>query len=251
MENLELVKSTEFDGVHFDCYCENGSDEFWATREQIGQLLDYSEPRKAIGKIHERNKERLDKFSSVVILVTEAGEREAVVYNFKGLLEICRYSNQPKADAVMDFLWEIADEIRRKGYYGGIPEQRELLSLSEMRLREQKRSNEIESAKVLQKMIETPAYALSDSDKRELTKKIAMMVGKVEVELLPVMKYYTSKQLAKELNVTEPQLMKYAAVNWMLENEGIYGQWECDAWKFNEAGRTKMYTILGKKRGRK
>ena len=27
--------------------------------------------------------------------------REVIVYNFKGLLEICRYSNQPKANAVM------------------------------------------------------------------------------------------------------------------------------------------------------
>ena len=43
-----------------------------------------------------------------------------MVYNFKGLLEICRYSNQPKANAVMDFLWNIADEIRRTGNYQSI-----------------------------------------------------------------------------------------------------------------------------------
>ena len=39
------------------------------------------------------------------------------MYNFKGLLEICRYSNQSKANDVMDFLWEVADEIRQKGLY--------------------------------------------------------------------------------------------------------------------------------------
>ena len=43
--------------------------------------------------------------------------REVIVYNFKDLLEICRYSNQPKANAVMDFLWAVADEIRRTGSY--------------------------------------------------------------------------------------------------------------------------------------
>lgn len=41
----------------------------------------------------------------------------ATVYNFKGLLESCRFSNQPKADAVMDFLWNVANEIRRNGIY--------------------------------------------------------------------------------------------------------------------------------------
>ena len=41
--------------------------------------------------------------------------RDVIVYNFKGLLEICRYSNQPKANAVMDWLWKIADELRRTG----------------------------------------------------------------------------------------------------------------------------------------
>ena len=39
----------------------------------------------------------------------------ATVYNFKGLLEICRYSNQPRANMVIDWLWEIADELRRTG----------------------------------------------------------------------------------------------------------------------------------------
>ena len=39
------------------------------------------------------------------------------MYSFRGLLEICRYSNQPKADAVMDFLYDLADEIRRTGSY--------------------------------------------------------------------------------------------------------------------------------------
>ena len=66
---LELVTSKQFDGFTFDCYVDpNQQDagDFWATRTQIGQLLGYSEPKDAIAKIHQRNKERLDKFSAVV-----------------------------------------------------------------------------------------------------------------------------------------------------------------------------------------
>ena len=124
MNELVLVKQAEFDGVGLDCYVkptQEDKGDFWATREQIGRLLEYEEPMKAVAKIHERHSERLDKFSTIVKLTTVEGgrevSREVIVYSFKGLLEICRYSNQPKADAVMDWLFEVADEIRRTGSY--------------------------------------------------------------------------------------------------------------------------------------
>lgn len=123
-KDLELYTSKTYNGMEFDCYVEVGQSEtgdFWATREQIGRLLGYEYPREAVGKIHQRNKERLDRFSTEVKLTLVEGsrevERDVVVYSFKGLLEICRYSNQPKADAVMDWLWDVADEIRRTGSY--------------------------------------------------------------------------------------------------------------------------------------
>ena len=117
---MQLLTTKHFNGCELDCYVEpaqKDNGDFWATREQIGTLLEYEYPREAIGKIHARNKERLDRFSSEVNLTTEAGTRTATIYNFKGLLEICRYSNQPKANAVMDWLWDVADEIRRTGSY--------------------------------------------------------------------------------------------------------------------------------------
>ena len=116
---LQVIKTKQFNGINFDCYAqENDDNDFWATRAQIGQLLGYEYPTEAIGKIHNRNKIRLDKFSRVTqIDLPLGGVQTATIYNFKGLLEICRYSNQPKADAVMDFLWEIADEIRKTGAY--------------------------------------------------------------------------------------------------------------------------------------
>ena len=122
MENkLELATTRNFNGVTLECYVEDGqesSGDFWATREQIGQLLEYAYPRKAIKIIHLRNKERLDKFSRGVQIESPSGGKQmTTVYNFKGLLEICRYSNQPKANAIIDFLWDIADEIRRTGMY--------------------------------------------------------------------------------------------------------------------------------------
>ena len=122
--NMMLVKSTDFNGIPFECYkdsAQDNSSDFWATRTQIGLLLGYADPEDAIKKIHLRNKERIDKFSRGDKMSRVEGERvvtrEVTVYNFRGLLEICRYSNQPAANAVIDFLWEIADDIRKNGMY--------------------------------------------------------------------------------------------------------------------------------------
>lgn len=120
---MDLLTTRNFNGVEFNCYGADGSNDgdFWATREQIGQLLGYAEPTDAIKKIHKRNKERLNKFSRGDILSLVEGNRtvtrDVIVYSFRGLLEICRYSNQPAANAVIDFLWDVADDIRKHGMH--------------------------------------------------------------------------------------------------------------------------------------
>ena len=134
MNDLTLMMSKQYGNVTFDCYVdrENQSEDFWATREQIGQLLGYEKPNEAIAIIHHRNKERLDKFATPFNLKRVEGTRtvtrEVTIYNFKGLLEICRYSNQPKANAVMDWLWNVADEIRKTGMYATSAKVDEILS---------------------------------------------------------------------------------------------------------------------------
>ena len=122
---MQLLATKEFNGLQFDCYQDdsqqNNENAFWATREQVGKLLGYVDPDVAIRKIHMRNKKRLDKFATSTKLVRVEGNRtvtrEVIMYNFKGLLEICRYSQQPNANAVIDVLWEIADEIRKHGIF--------------------------------------------------------------------------------------------------------------------------------------
>ena len=127
---LHLATTRNFNGNELACYVdEKPTDEydFWATREQIGRFLGYSKPRDAIRMIHKRNKERLNKFSTIVKMPNPSRVEQnepplknmqaITVYNFKGLLEICRFSNQPTANQVIDILWDIANEIRKKGYF--------------------------------------------------------------------------------------------------------------------------------------
>ena len=71
MNNLKLITTENFeDGV-----VENGipcdfwkdvNEEYFITREQIGRALGYSNPQKAIQKIHLKHKDRLDRFSCII-----------------------------------------------------------------------------------------------------------------------------------------------------------------------------------------
>jgi len=112
--NLDLVKSGQFNSVKCDFY--RGADDIWMTREQIGRALEYKDPRVAIAKIHTSHADRLDMFSTVTKTVTVEGgrtvEREVFLYSAKGVYEICRWSRQPKANAFMDWVWDVIEALR-------------------------------------------------------------------------------------------------------------------------------------------
>lgn len=88
-------------------------DDFWMTREQVGAALEYDEPRKRIAVIHSRNKDRLDPLSRGFQIETPSGIQTMVCYSLKGVMEICRFSKQPKANAFIDFCWDVIAALMR------------------------------------------------------------------------------------------------------------------------------------------
>lgn len=112
---LTLVETKTVNNVLVDGYLDGKTPYF--TREQIGLALEYDHPKKSVAVIHSRHKERLDKYSRGYQIDTPSGKQEAVVYNIKGVFEICRWSKQPKADMVMDALYDMAEEVLTKGYF--------------------------------------------------------------------------------------------------------------------------------------
>jgi phage antirepressor YoqD-like protein len=112
MNNLELIKSENFGTVQCDFY-QNEHSDILMTRKQIGIALGYKNPDDALYRIHERHKDRLDKFSVLDRLSSTDGKAyETYLYTTKGVMEICRWSQQPTADAFMDWVWEIIDGLR-------------------------------------------------------------------------------------------------------------------------------------------
>ena len=112
---LELIKEGEFLGTKCDFY-KDESNNIYMTREQIGQALEYSDPRVAITKIHSRNKDRLDKFSvSTKLVSTDNKQYDTILYIEKGIYDVCRFSRQPVADDFYDYVYEQVALIRKTG----------------------------------------------------------------------------------------------------------------------------------------
>ncbi len=110
--NLSIVTKEMFGQNEMNIY-QNENNEIFMTREQIGQALEYKNPRRAISDIHNRNKERMDGFSGVSKLRTPQGVQETYIYNEKGIYEIIRRSAQPKADEFYDWVYDLLSKLRK------------------------------------------------------------------------------------------------------------------------------------------
>ncbi len=128
--NLQLVKTENFNDIACDFY--SAEDDIWMTRKQIGEALEYNDDGDAIKQIHKRNKERLDKWSMIVnrdtgvriepsVPTNIETSRLLTLYSERGVMEICRHSRQPKANAFMDWVWDIVEAYRHGKLRVGTP----------------------------------------------------------------------------------------------------------------------------------
>jgi prophage antirepressor-like protein len=133
-DSLELVRQAYYSSLLCDFWKDN-KDEIVMTREQIGQALGYKNPKNSIKDIHNRNKDRLDKFSTERKLSQVEGNRvvsrDIVVYNLRGIFEICRFSKQPKANEFMDWVWDVIETIMKTGKYAVVDDPRFMLAKGE------------------------------------------------------------------------------------------------------------------------
>lgn len=113
--NFKLLTTETFESVYCDFYY-NANDEILVSREQIGKALGYANPQKAIQKIHLKHRDRLE---SLCIRIVEnckpqnggvGVDVETVYYTQRGIMEICRWSRQPKANEFMDWAWDVIEK---------------------------------------------------------------------------------------------------------------------------------------------
>lgn len=112
-EGLKLVITEKFAGLDVDFY-KDENNNIYMTRNQIGAALEYANPNDAIRLIHRKNRERLDTISvSFKLTATDGKLYNTTLYNEKGIYEILRKSDQPKADEFYDFVYDIIEGLRK------------------------------------------------------------------------------------------------------------------------------------------
>ena len=106
---MKLLMTRNFNYVPVDFYAQDSSD-FWVTREQIGMMLGYRHPEYLIRNIHDIIDYRLANSFREIQINTRKGLCVTTVYNFNGLLEICKFSHKRQAKNALNFLWEVKSE---------------------------------------------------------------------------------------------------------------------------------------------
>lgn len=120
---LKLVKQGEFLGTKCDFYVDE-EERIYMSRTQIGYALQYKQPQHAILMVHQRHKERLDKFSVEVAgsqfvtpIYKNNNAEKVFMYVERGVYEVCRWSNQKVADDFNDWVYEVIQSIKKNGYF--------------------------------------------------------------------------------------------------------------------------------------
>lgn len=117
--SLEIVTSEKFGELECNFY-RNMNDDILVTREQIGTALEYASPRKSIAKIHTRHKERFDSYFIITGIKASDGKiYDTFLYTIEGVMEMCRWSRQPKADKFFDFVYDVAERFSNKNDFKG------------------------------------------------------------------------------------------------------------------------------------
>jgi prophage antirepressor-like protein len=237
---LSVIRNDSFGEVQCDFYGDNKND-IWMTREQIGTALGYSEPRKNIAKIHERYKDRLDRFSGVVKVTTPGGIQEVVVYNAKGVYEICRWSRQAKADQFMDWVWDIVE-----GYRSGKLIQAPVAPTEDKAL-------DIRRAEVLMQMTNVFKDILSPPSIQLIAARAAEIIDpQLSLPRPQISKSYTATQIAEALGISKQKVGRLANLHGLKTSQnGIvildqarYANKQVENFLYNENGKRAFEELL-------
>jgi anti-repressor protein len=101
---LQSAKKKIFEGFEIECFedVSNDNGDFYMTRKQIGEALDYKN-EKQLNVVIFRHKEEIGNSVGFKLKSTDEKYYDTEVYSFNQLFQILRFSKQPKANLFMDW----------------------------------------------------------------------------------------------------------------------------------------------------
>ena len=250
--NLSLATQQKFNSVMCDVWT-NEENKVFMTREQIGQALEYADPKKAVENIHARNKERLDKFSVThKMRATDGKQYETTIYNEKGIYEIIRFSKQQKANDFYDFVYDLLEGLRTGEKILIQPKsEQDKLKMQMMRAEAMLNNSRTRQAKLILDMQKNKT--LSPVAIELLQINALEIIGDNPIEHRPqVKKTYTATELGNEFGVTAHKIGRIANLHGLKTAEyGIevldksrYSAKQVPSFRYNEKGKLRLKELL-------
>lgn len=89
-------------------------DEKWIRQKELSAHLGYADSD-GVSKVYERHSGDFKETDSTTVNLTgvDGKEREVRIFSFRGCLKVCRHSDMPAANEVMDQLYDLAEKVRK------------------------------------------------------------------------------------------------------------------------------------------
>lgn len=232
-----------------------GSEPWWVAKD-VADILEFRDAANAIRLLDEDEK-------GTQKVSTPGGEQEMSVINESGLYTLIMRSNKPEAKRFRKWVTsEVLPALRKTGRYSvkKDPDEEKRLEIARQRIALQEKNANARLAKIMQRMVEHPAYELTKESKQILAHEIThLTTGREHLAMLPDAgtRFYSAKQVGDVAGVSNRRVMKLAREMGLIAPEGEsneYGRWkmskspysphECAQWSFTELGRTKVLEAL-------
>ena len=197
---------------------------------------------------------------------TPGGMQDMTIVSESGLYTLIMRSNKPEAKRFRKWVTsEVLPSIRKTGSYSvnnkKISEfEAKRLKLAEERLAIQAKNANARLAKIIQHMVDSPAYALTKESKQILAHEVTVLTtGREHPEMLPdqTERYYSASDVGGEIGLTNRKVMRAARELNIIPPEGEaneYGRWkmskspysshECAQWYFSDRGRQVLRSSI-------
>jgi prophage antirepressor-like protein len=255
MSNLALVKSASFGNIQCDIFMDSKTKNFYMTRNQIGEALEYANPTDAIRKIHHAHKDRLDQLSRAFRSDTPSGKQTTVLYSAKGIYEICRWSQQPKANEFYDFVYERLEELRTGQMVMTPANARTVKSAEQIQLEldTRARNSRVREGNLYLKIANQFKTNLSNESIQSLVGLAAATVHGNNVLPLPKIETtYSAEDIGKEVGVSSNMVgrtankagLKIDKYGMTVLDKSPYSSKQIPAFRYNELGRARLMELL-------
>ena len=231
--------------------------EPWWVAKDVCEVLEIQNARDTIAKVLDDDEKGVDKIDTL------GGLQEMNIITESGLYTLIMRSNKPEAKRFRKWVTsEVLPTLRKTGSYSvkKDPDEERKLEIARQRIALQEKNANARLAKIMQRMVEHPAYELTTESKRILAHEIThLTTGREHLEMLPdaETRFYSAKQIGDEAGVSNRRVMKLAREMGLVAPEGQsndFGRWkmtkspysphECSQWSFSETGRQKVLGAL-------